>query len=273
MEVKAGTGTQVGVGIISRVTVDLLVGLVSEVEAGVGTPAEAVVEEGTATVRPLPSRSTALSITDGISLLLTAGYDQRGGPSHQGPPNGQYGHPPPTAGSMPPPSGPRSTNGSSSQPPPSGPRGAPSLPPSTAVDNSADLGPDYDADAIKARYLGGEAHAKKRKLRKTNDKKFVFDWEAEEDTASSAGLIGSGIMFGGSRAGMGGGRGVDESEREHSASGGPKKEDQFADELERRSAKKSGGDDRHWTEKKLEEMKDRDWRIFREDFSIAARGA
>ncbi|SCZ98959.1 BZ3500_MvSof-1268-A1-R1_Chr3-1g05733 [Microbotryum saponariae] len=31
-------------------------------------------------------------------------------------------------------------------------------------------------------------------------------------------------------------------------------------------------DDRHWTEKSLDEMRDRDWRIFREDFSIAARG-
>jgi hypothetical protein len=33
-----------------------------------------------------------------------------------------------------------------------------------------------------------------------------------------------------------------------------------------------GGDDRNWTEKKLHEMRDRDWRIFREDFSIATRG-
>lgn len=28
----------------------------------------------------------------------------------------------------------------------------------------------------------------------------------------------------------------------------------------------------HWSEKKLEDMKERDWRIFREDFSISARG-
>lgn len=31
-------------------------------------------------------------------------------------------------------------------------------------------------------------------------------------------------------------------------------------------------DERHWSEKSLDEMKERDWRIFREDFSIAARG-
>ena len=35
---------------------------------------------------------------------------------------------------------------------------------------------------------------------------------------------------------------------------------------------KSSIDERHWTEKALTEMKERDWRIFREDFNIAARG-
>jgi ATP-dependent RNA helicase DDX23/PRP28 len=47
---------------------------------------------------------------------------------------------------------------------------------------------------------------------------------------------------------------------------------QLADPLERRRAAKAGIDERHWSEKSLEEMKERDWRIFREDFSIAARG-
>lgn len=49
-------------------------------------------------------------------------------------------------------------------------------------------------------------------------------------------------------------------------------DDKHADALERRRAGKGNNDDRHWTDKPLEEMKDRDWRIFREDFSIAARG-
>lgn len=46
----------------------------------------------------------------------------------------------------------------------------------------------------------------------------------------------------------------------------------LADPLERRRAAKTGIDERHWSEKSLDEMKERDWRIFREDFSIAARG-
>ena len=37
-----------------------------------------------------------------------------------------------------------------------------------------------------------------------------------------------------------------------------------------RSRGKRGADDRHWTEKNLHEMRGRDWRIFREDFSIVA---
>ena len=38
------------------------------------------------------------------------------------------------------------------------------------------------------------------------------------------------------------------------------------------SSSNSGANAVHWSETKLEEMKERDWRIFREDFSISARG-
>ena len=31
-------------------------------------------------------------------------------------------------------------------------------------------------------------------------------------------------------------------------------------------------DDRNWREKELHEMKDRDWRIFREDYNISTKG-
>lgn len=31
-------------------------------------------------------------------------------------------------------------------------------------------------------------------------------------------------------------------------------------------------DDRHWSEKELDQMQDRDWRIFREDFNISTKG-
>lgn len=43
-------------------------------------------------------------------------------------------------------------------------------------------------------------------------------------------------------------------------------------ETVRKKEKKEEWDCRHWAQKKLEEMQDRDWRIFREDFNIAIKG-
>ncbi|KAG5646670.1 mRNA splicing protein prp28 [Asterophora parasitica] len=132
---------------------------------------------------------------------------------------------------------------------------------------------DGDLTAIRSRYLGVDK--KKRKIRKMNDRKFVFDWDAQDDTfaedspvAVGSNRQGAQVMFGRGRlAGMddGGGSGPRKS-------GGSGAESHLADALERRKAAKSGLDERHWTEKSLEEMKERDWRIFREDFSISARG-
>ncbi|MEE6471299.1 hypothetical protein FKM82_009234 [Ascaphus truei] len=40
----------------------------------------------------------------------------------------------------------------------------------------------------------------------------------------------------------------------------------------RKKEAKQRWDDRHWAQKKLDEMTDRDWRIFREDYSITTKG-
>lgn len=129
---------------------------------------------------------------------------------------------------------------------------------------------DNDLSAIRSRYLGVDK--KKRKIRKMNDRKFVFDWDAQDDTltedspyAMGANRQGAQVMFGyGHLAGMDDGGGARKS--------GGKGDAKYSDAMERRKASKAGIDERHWTEKPLSEMKDRDWRIFREDFSIAARG-
>ena len=127
---------------------------------------------------------------------------------------------------------------------------------------------ENDLSAIRSRYLGVDK--KKRKIRKMNDRKFVFDWDAQDDTYSEDSPVavgsnrqGAQIMFGrGHIAGM------DDGGRKGS---GPH-DAHLADARERRRAAKAGFDDRHWTEKPLNEMTERDWRIFREDFSISARG-
>lgn len=133
---------------------------------------------------------------------------------------------------------------------------------------------------------------KKPRARKLQDKKFVFDWDEADDTSSGevgnlrevinsglGGGMGDGVMFGGRLAGY------DEAMGRRSGPGGASAgagmgvsrgattgTDNHADALERRRAGKGRTDERHWTEKPLDQMKDRDWRIFREDFSIAARG-
>ena len=130
---------------------------------------------------------------------------------------------------------------------------------------------DKDLSAIRSRYLGVEK--KKRKIRRMNDRKFVFDWDAKDDTlvedsptAMGSNRQGAQLMYGrGKLAGMDDGAGAGPTRKGSSAT-------QLADARERRQAAKAGYDDRHWTEKPLEEMKERDWRIFREDFSISARG-
>ncbi|KAL1756009.1 P-loop containing nucleoside triphosphate hydrolase protein [Schizophyllum commune] len=165
------------------------------------------------------------------------------------------------------PTGPRADRGKpgGSMPPPPPPNASNASPSASAEsDPNATYTPQLtndDLSAIRSRYLGVDR--KKRKIRKMNDRKFVFDWDAQDDTAADAtpvaaadGQAGGSLMFGrGHVAGM-------------DMSGG----DNHADAMERRRAAKSGMDERHWSEKPLHEMKERDWRIFREDFSIAARG-
>lgn len=135
---------------------------------------------------------------------------------------------------------------------------------------------DNDLSAIRSRYLG--VGQKKRKIRKLNDRKFVFDWDEQDDTynAETPGAIGSqrqGAQVGFGRghiAGMDGTGSAVVPGRKAVAGGGDGIV--HADPMERRKAARSGLDERHWSDKPLEEMKERDWRIFREDFSIAARG-
>ncbi|KIY62954.1 P-loop containing nucleoside triphosphate hydrolase protein [Cylindrobasidium torrendii FP15055 ss-10] len=156
------------------------------------------------------------------------------------------------------PTGPRAdrnknSSSSSSMPPPPPPPAAPStdLPMSQEPDMSTMT--STELDDLRTRYLG--VGQKKRKIRKMNDRKFVFDWDATDDTMASAPAFlpipqnAPKSMFGRGHI-----AGIDDGGR---------------DAMERRS---TVVDERHWSEKPLNEMKERDWRIFREDFSISARG-
>ncbi|CUA72265.1 ATP-dependent RNA helicase DDX23/PRP28 [Rhizoctonia solani] len=150
------------------------------------------------------------------------------------------------------PTGPRAERDKAGGPPPPPKSGTPPPPPPPSDAPFVPPISDSDLTAIRSRYLGVDK--KKRKIRKMNDRKFVFDWDEQEDTGGAQ--QSSAVMFGrGHLAGMEDGGG-----------------ERMADAKERRAAARHGADERHWSDKPLNEMKERDWRIFREDFSIACRG-
>ncbi|TPX33759.1 hypothetical protein SmJEL517_g03455 [Synchytrium microbalum] len=136
--------------------------------------------------------------------------------------------------------------------------------------------------AIREKYMG-TLDKKRRHIRKMNEKKFVFDWNAEEDTSKDinpiyikrhdAQLFGRGHIAG-----------IDIKEQKKERSGFYNsliearrnvEEVERAREMEENDAKRArqvAFDERHWSDKPLEEMKERDWRIFREDFNISTKG-
>ncbi|XP_043304267.1 probable ATP-dependent RNA helicase DDX23 [Cervus canadensis] len=135
--------------------------------------------------------------------------------------------------------------------------------------------------AIKERYLGGIK--KRRRTRHLNDRKFVFEWDASEDTSidynplykewHQVQLLGRGFIAG-----------IDlkQQKREQSRFYGDlmekrrTREEKEQEEARLRKLRKKEAkqrwDDRHWSQKKLDEMTDRDWWIFREDYSITTKG-
>ncbi|KAJ9473943.1 Pre-mRNA-splicing ATP-dependent RNA helicase PRP28 [Pseudozyma hubeiensis] len=126
--------------------------------------------------------------------------------------------------------------------------------PPTPATNGADVGEgsssapltETEQASIRRRYLGLKEDRKKPK-RKPTDKKFIFDWGEEDDTATESLAVQI------------------QSETNRSATPTSTPTPRY-DPLDKRF------DDKHWSEKTLAQMKERDWRIFREDFGISARG-
>ncbi|KAJ3122605.1 DEAD (Asp-Glu-Ala-Asp) box polypeptide 23, partial [Nowakowskiella sp. JEL0407] len=111
---------------------------------------------------------------------------------------------------------------------------------------------------IRSRYMPTEKP--QRKIRKMNEKKFVFDWDASEDTSRNSANLGSTntLLFGrGTIAGID----VMTQRKNNSAA-----------YMEGKTVIDRKGEDLHWSEKPLNLMRERDWRIFKEDFSISTKG-
>eukprot|EP01134_Creolimax_fragrantissima_P001323 CFRG1323T1 len=141
---------------------------------------------------------------------------------------------------------------------------------------------EAEQKAIKERYVGKEKQ--KRRVRRMNEKKFTFDWDDGDDTGVDHNSLYKErhqvhAMFGRGHFG-----GIDirqqRKEADHFYSDFLEKrrtEDENEKEVERvktaegKIARKKH-DDRHWSDKPLDQMAERDWRIFREDFNITTRG-
>ncbi|KAL3831667.1 hypothetical protein ACJMK2_023390 [Sinanodonta woodiana] len=140
---------------------------------------------------------------------------------------------------------------------------------------------DQESQAIKDRYLG--IIKKKKRVRRLNDRKFVFDWDAGDDTSKDYNPLYKErhqIQFYG--RGHIGGVDIKAQKKDQSKFYGDlleKRRTEAEKEQEKKRLKsikskeaKQRWDDRHWVEKSMEEMTERDWRIFKEDYNISCKG-
>ncbi|XP_067009740.1 probable ATP-dependent RNA helicase DDX23 [Anabrus simplex] len=140
---------------------------------------------------------------------------------------------------------------------------------------------EREVEAIKERYLG--IVKKKRRVRRLNDRKFVFDWDASEDTSVDYNPLYKErhqVQF----FGRGNIAGIDIKAQkrdqskfygellERRRSEAEKEQEKVRLKKLKKKEEKQKWDDRHWSEKSKEEMTERDWRIFREDYNITIKG-
>ncbi|KAI1096130.1 DEAD-domain-containing protein [Rostrohypoxylon terebratum] len=147
---------------------------------------------------------------------------------------------------------------------------------------------EAEAASIRARYMGPEMNqstfSAKKKRRRTTDKKFNFEWDAEEDTTQIHNPIyaerAEPTFFGRGRL-----AGFDDDMTEENAKkyamslierdpeNGKQRAQELLDMMQKAKERANrNGLGKHWSEKKLEDMRERDWRIFKEDFGISTKG-
>ncbi|KKK27023.1 pre-mRNA-splicing ATP-dependent RNA helicase PRP28 [Aspergillus rambellii] len=166
-------------------------------------------------------------------------------------------------------------------------------PPPKSQETRGDKRPLYEEEAVaqaalvKQRYMGAEQTSNfsaKKKRKRTTDRKFNFEWNVEEDTSGDynplyqnrheAHFFGRGRLagFGDDVADSVAQKYARALEDRDSEAGGIRAREIL--EMERRRKEESTRNqlDKHWSEKKLEHMRERDWRIFKEDFNISNKG-
>jgi superfamily II DNA/RNA helicase len=164
-------------------------------------------------------------------------------------------------------------------------------PPPKAAKGEKRLNEEDSAVALaaltKQRYMGAEQTSNfsaKKKRKRTTDRKFNFDWNTEEDTSGDydplyqhrheANFFGRGRLagFGDDVADEVTRKYVQALETRDQEAGGARAKEIMEMERRRREDSTRNQLDKHWSEKRLEHMRERDWRIFKEDFKISSKG-
>ena len=144
------------------------------------------------------------------------------------------------------------------------------------------------ADLIKQRYMGADQNVStfsaNKKRRRTTERKFNFEWNTEEDTSpdynpiynsrAEANFFGRGRLagFGDEAADMIARKYADALQDRDQEAGAARAKEIMEMEKKRKEEGGRTAIDKHWSEKKLEHMRERDWRIFKEDFNISTKG-
>ncbi|CAI7574074.1 unnamed protein product [Penicillium bialowiezense] len=143
------------------------------------------------------------------------------------------------------------------------------------------------AALTKNRYMGADVTSNfsaKKKRKRTTDRKFNFEWNTEEDTSGDynplyqerheANFFGRGRLAGfADDVANNVARKYAEAlvTRDHE-SGSIRAQEMIEMDRRRREDSTRNQLDKHWSEKRLDLMRERDWRIFKEDFNIATKG-
>lgn len=147
---------------------------------------------------------------------------------------------------------------------------------------------EKELELIKQQYLGQEK-VKKRVLKPSEKFRFNFDWEVSDDTSRDLNPLYNNPHEAAPLFGRGLRAGIDRREQKKEALSREKellrssrsaaglKETSEIRKLDLQREKEANlysdmKNEKHWSDKKKEEMTDRDWRIFKEDYNISFKG-
>ncbi|KAJ5163330.1 uncharacterized protein N7500_005160 [Penicillium coprophilum] len=165
------------------------------------------------------------------------------------------------------------------------------MPPPSKTKGEKRLTEEDEAEALakltKHRYMGADQTSNfsaKKKRKRTADRKFNFEWNTEEDTSGDYNPLyqhrHEAHFFGRGRLAGFGDDVADDVARKYAEAlvtrdqeaGSARAKEILEMERRRREDSTRTQIDKHWSEKRLDLMRERDWRIFKEDFNIATKG-